>query len=474
MSPSRILLPIFGFVLGAITIDSPNALCDETTPNANGTPAVKWAIVIHGGAGGDPAKWDESKIEGRKEGLHRALQTGCDSLSAGGSALDTVEAVIRILEDDARFNAGRGAVLTEDGHAELDASIMDGKTLGCGAVASVTTVKNPISLARRVMTETKHVLLVGKGADEFAQEQRVPLVEPDYFLSRANQARNLDVAPGSPNPDEPHFGTVGCVVLDSNGNLAAGTSTGGTAKKLPGRVGDSPIVGAGTYAANDSCAVSGTGIGEEYIRNSVAYDIAAQMRYAGQPIEAAVTEVMWKKLKPGIGGLIAVSGRGEIVMQHNTPGMSCAAADSSGRFETHLRLDRGGAPADQPTSDKAEITELIKRQSRDWNAGNIAAFMQLYWQSDELTFSSGGEVTRGFDSTLARYKKRYPTPEAMGKVTFSDLEFLPLGGSAMQVLGVWKLDREDEPMGGRFTLVFRRFSDGWKIVHDHTSTFEKE
>ncbi len=339
--------------------------------------------------------------------------------------MDTVEAVIRILEDDASFNAGRGAVLTEEGQVELDASIMDGKTHGCGAVAGVTRVKNPITLARRVMTETKHVLLVGRGADQFAEAQDVPLVDPDYFLSRRGDSRNLDVAPGSLQSDQPHFGTVGCVVLDSHGNLAAGTSTGGTAKKLAGRVGDSPIVGAGTYAANDSCAVSGTGIGEEYIRNSVAYDIAAQMRYAGQPLESAVTEIMQERLKPGVGGLIAVSTSGEIVMQHNTPGMSCGAADSNGRFETHLSVSQTGAPADRTDFNRRADHRLIEQQARDWNAGNIDAFMRAYWNSDELTFSSGGEVTRGFDATLARYKERYPDGRGDGQSHFHRSRVLP-------------------------------------------------
>lgn len=423
-----------------------------------------WAIVIHGGAGGDPAKWDEDKIEARRRGLEVALKAGCDALAAGRSALDTVELVIRVLEDDASFNAGRGAVVTQEGRAELDSSIMDGKTLACGAVAGVTTVKNPISLARLVMSETKHVLLVSDGAEQFAKQQGVEQVDPDYFLSFRRR----------PSRDNSKIGTVGCVVLDADGNLAAGTSTGGTSKKLPGRVGDSPIVGAGTYAANDTCAVSGTGVGEEYIRNSVAYDVAAQMRYAGQPLAVAVDEIMRQRLKPGIGGLIAVSHDGQIVMQHNTPGMSCGAADSHGRFETHLGLERGGAASTSQQSAEAEIRALIDQQAKDWNAGDIEAFMKVYWQSDELTFSSAGNITRGFDATLARYKQRYPDAEAMGRVTFSDLEFLPLGRAAMQVLGVWDLKRDEEPIGGRFTLVFRRLPSGWKIVHDHTSVREEE
>lgn len=289
---------------------------------------IRWAIVIHGGAGGDPDRWDDAKRDARTAGLERALRTGADMLAGGATAMDTVEAVIRSLEDDAAFNAGRGAVLTQAGRAELDASIMDGKTRACGAIAGVTNVKNPITLARRVMTETKHVLLAGEGAEQFAADQGITIVDPSYFLSYQRR---------DPNPDGLHLGTVGCVVLDRHGDLAAGTSTGGTPNKLPGRIGDSPIVGAGTYAANDTCAVSGTGVGEEYIRNSVAYDIAAQMRYADRTIDQAVTQVMRETLKPNVGGLIAVSNQGEIVMQHNTPGMSCGAADSGGRFETFLQ-----------------------------------------------------------------------------------------------------------------------------------------
>jgi beta-aspartyl-peptidase (threonine type) len=178
---------------------------------------------------------------------------------------------------------------------------------------------------------------------------------------------------------------------------------------------------------------------------------------------------MRKRLSPGIGGLIAVSQQGEIVMQHNTPGMSCGAADSTGRFETHLILDDGGVPEDATRmTPEAEITALIKQQANDWNSGNIDAFMEVYWKSDQLTFSSSGEVTRGYHATLNRYKARYPTPQEMGTLTFTDLEFLPLSSAAMQVLGVWNLER-DQPIGGRFTLVFRRFPEGWRIVHDHTS-----
>ncbi len=463
---------LVGFCCAAVVASSRHATADELRT------AVQWAIAIHGGAGGDPNDWSEAKVQARNEGLARGLQTGRDLLAQGGTAIDAVEAVIRVLEDDSSFNAGRGSVLTTDGRAELDASMMDGKSLACGAVAGVTRVKNPISLARRVMTETKHVLLVGQGADEFAEMQNVPLVAPEYFLSRSRTSQapmiDFDVA----DAESPHFGTVGCVALDSHGNLAAGTSTGGTASKLPGRVGDSPIVGAGTYAANGLCAVSGTGIGEEFIRHSIAYDIAAQLRYANKTLESAVTEIMRRRLSPNVGGLIAVSQQGEIVMQHNTPAMSCGAADSTGRFETYLKLVPGDvkhveSTADHRSSPEIQITRLLEQQARHWNDGDVDAFMQAYWKSDELTFSSGGEITRGFDATLERYKVRYPNADSMGRLTFSELEFLPLGHTAMQVLGVWKLDR-DVPIGGRFTLVVRQMDDEWKIVHDHTSMSPSE
>ncbi|MCL4156088.1 UNVERIFIED_CONTAM: hypothetical protein GTU68_019976, partial [Idotea baltica] len=196
------------------------------SPSSADEPSVQWAIAIHGGAGGNPAKWEDHKRAARKEGLEKALSAGKAVLESGGEAMDAVEAAIRVLEDDASFNAGRGAVLTEDGKAELDASIMDGKTKACGAVAGVTRTKNPIGLARLVMSQTKHVLLAGPGADEFAEEQKVPLVKPDYFLSKFDNSyrRKNNLAADA---SEPHFGTVGCVALDQSGNLAAGTSTGG-------------------------------------------------------------------------------------------------------------------------------------------------------------------------------------------------------------------------------------------------------
>ncbi len=301
----------------------------------------RYAIAIHGGAGSAASNFSDEGNAKRTASMKQALTIGNDILKNGGTSLDAVEAVVRFLEDDAQFNAGRGAVFNAAGNHELDASIMDGKTLACGAVAGVTTVKNPISLARRVMTETRHVLLSGPGADTFAKEQRVDLVEQDYFHTKAarkawesKKARKKSQSSVA-EEESTHIikGTVGCVALDTHGNLAAATSTGGLTNKQFGRIGDSPIVGAGTYADNNTCAVSCTGVGEEYIRRAIAYDMAAQMRYAKTPIDRAATEILTKRLAKGTGGIIAVDKDGKITMQFNTGGMPRAAADSKGRFE---------------------------------------------------------------------------------------------------------------------------------------------
>ena len=297
-------------------------------------PASGWAIAVHGGAGGNPNEWTEAQRQARLAGIREVLTVGQTMLSEGKPAVDAVEAVIRRLEDNPAFNAGRGAVLTSAKRAELDATIMDGQTLACGAVGGVTIVKHPITLARRVMSETRHVLLAGPGADQFARDQSVETVPPSYFILSPDEKSQS----AAHHPAVDYLGTVGCVVLDAAGNLAAGTSTGGLAGKMPGRLGDSPIIGAGTYAKNGTCAVSATGTGEEYIRNAIAYDISAQMQYLGVNVEEAVRHVMKKTLKPGTGGLIAVGQDGTITLQHNTPGMTCGAADHSGRFEIVLEV----------------------------------------------------------------------------------------------------------------------------------------
>lgn len=302
--------------------------------------SMGWSIAIHGGAGGDPAQWSESIQERRLSGIKRALTSGTELLRNGASAVDVVEAVVRVLEDDPAFNAGKGAVLNADRIAELDASIMDGKTLRCGAVAGVQTVKNPISLARRVMLDTKHVLLIGAGADRFAAQQQVELVTPDYFQLKPEEEVSLYRLPRLEGDGRAPLamGTVGCVVRDAAGNLAAGTSTGGLSGKMPGRVGDSPLIGAGNYANNATCAVSGTGIGEEYIRHVAAYDVAAQIKYQKKSVQEAVQSVMNDSFAPGTGGMIAVGTDGSIALAHNTPGMTWGAANEHGRFEVALRV----------------------------------------------------------------------------------------------------------------------------------------
>lgn len=304
---------------------------------------MKYAIVIHGGAGRSPADFDAKTNEQRRAALETALAKGVDILKAGGSSLDAVEAVIRILEDDPQFNAGKGAVFNAEGSHELDASIMDGKSLNCGAVAGISIVKNPISCARKVMTETRHVLLAGPGAESFARQQQLELVEPTYFDTPEERASWEEYKSQKSKSGAMQFdfqftprwsiGTVGCVALDGQGNLAAGTSTGGMTDKKFGRIGDSPIVGAGTYADNQTCAVSGTGIGEQYIRNAVAYDVSAQMKYRNATLEQAVNDNLENRLDKGDGGLIAVDKDGNMAFGFNTTGMAVAIADSAGKFE---------------------------------------------------------------------------------------------------------------------------------------------
>jgi beta-aspartyl-peptidase (threonine type) len=310
---------------------------EETMPES---PDVQYAIAIHGGAGSSLDDRPADERQAVRGSLERALNLGRQMLDRGQSSLDTVEQVIRLLEDDPLFNAGRGAVLNSCERHELDASIMDGQQRQCGAVAAVTTVKNPISLARLVMTRTPHVLLIGEGADAFAQEMQVQLVQQDYFATerawqRLRKAREASAAAAPPVERE----TVGCVALDRAGNLAAGTSTGGLTNKRPGRVGDSPLVAAGTYADNRTCAVSCSGIGEQFIRHAVAYDVAARMAYQSSSLQDAVHHVIHQTLKPDDGGLIAVDRHGTIVIDFNTPGMSRGAADSTGRFTIQLGRD---------------------------------------------------------------------------------------------------------------------------------------
>ena len=281
-----------------------------------GKTPPKFAMVIHGGAG----TITREKMSPEKEALYRTtmnnvLQIGYDILKKGGTAMDAAESTIRIMEDSPLFNAGKGAVFTDTGTNELDASIMDGSNLLAGAVAGVKTVKNPISAARKVMEKTWHVLLAGQGADHFAKEAGLEIVDPGYFSIKKSHNEI------SKNTEQKH-GTVGCVVLDKYGNLAAGTSTGGLSNKRWGRIGDSPIIGAGTYANNKTCAISCTGEGEYFIRGNIAYDISALMEYRRMSVDRAVQKVIDKLTdRGGTGGLIALDHRGNIAMSFNTPGM---------------------------------------------------------------------------------------------------------------------------------------------------------
>lgn len=305
------------------------ALLALLAPSVQAAEPGDSVLLIHGGAGvvrSDMTPADEAAV---RAALELALRKGHEQLAAGKPALDAVTAAITVLEDDPHFNAGKGAVFTHDGNNELDASLMDGATLKAGAVAGVHTVKNPILLAQAVMEKSQHVMMVGQGAEIFAKEQGVTLVDPSYFRTekrwRQLQKALKEEASGQAHADletAKHFGTVGAVALDRQGRLAAGTSTGGMTNKRYGRVGDSPIIGAGTYA-NAHCAVSGTGWGEFYIRAAAAHDICARMAYLKetpqQAGEAVINQVIPKL--GGDGGAIVLAADGTIGTPFNTEGM---------------------------------------------------------------------------------------------------------------------------------------------------------
>ena len=294
----------------------------------------KITLVIHGGAGTILKANMTPEVEAAyRETLTNALRTGFAILEKNGSSLDAVEATIRVMEDSPLFNAGKGAVFTHDGRNELDASIMDGSTKMAGAVGSVSIIRNPISAARAVMEKSPHVMMVGRGAELFATSQGLEVVDPSYFWTERRWKALQDILVRerkegsawniSKSEDESRFGTVGAVALDSKGNLAAATSTGGMTNKRFGRVGDSPIIGAGTWADNDSCAVSATGDGEYFIRLSVARDIAALVEYKGMSVQKAAEEVIGRKLTElgGEGGVIVLDSKGNVAMVFNSEGM---------------------------------------------------------------------------------------------------------------------------------------------------------
>ena len=294
--------------------------------------ASNFVLVAHSGAG-DYSTMTPQIIEARRDGMVKAIRAGYAILGRGGTSMDAVEATIRVMEDSGLYDAGRGAYYTKEGLPEMDAAIMDGRTLQAGSVASVKHIANPIHLARLVMEKTPHVLLVADGAEEFAKSQGIKLVSPYYFYNEREWKRFQD-AEQKKQAGAGH-GTVGVVALDMAGNLAAGTSTGGTVLKMPGRVGDSPIIGAGTYANNDSCAVSATGTGEYFMRNVVASDICARVHYLHVTVEQAANEVVMKELvaQNGDGGVIALDRQGSVATPFNTTGMMTGAVRSDGKIK---------------------------------------------------------------------------------------------------------------------------------------------
>ncbi len=311
---------------------------------------INFGIVIHGGAGTLlKENMSDEKEKQYLNALETAIKIGYNIIKDGGSSQLAVERTINFLENSPLFNAGKGAVLTSSGTVELDASFMDGKTLNAGAVAGVRTLKNPISAAIKVMENSPHVFLSGEGADQFGKEQGLDIVDQKYFLTKRRINSLKNVKEKELNNDKislinskeymnQKYGTVGCVVLDKNGNLASGTSTGGMTNKKWNRIGDVPVIGAGTYANNKTCAVSSTGWGEFFIRNVVAYDISALIEYKGLSLKEAARIVIHDKVAKlgGNGGVIAIDNKGNIAMEMNTPGMYRAHINSQGELTVKI------------------------------------------------------------------------------------------------------------------------------------------
>ncbi len=348
--------------VGAITMSATAAAAQQTARTQQQNH--RWAIVVHGGAGVIERKSMTPEREAEyRAGMKAAIEAGVEVLDRGGASLDAVEATIRILEDDPNFNAGRGAVFAANGTNQLDAAIMDGATLKAGAVADVTRTRHPISLARAVMEKSPHVFLVGPGADEFSKYAGLEQVDPSFFFTERRwqslikqlKKEGLPIPPrpaGAPPepktplaevepPDVHKYGTVGVVALDRQGNIAAGTSTGGTQAKRWGRVGDSPIIGAGTYASNASCAVSATGTGEYFIRLTVAREVCALVQYKGYKLQQAADDVIHRQLETihGDGGLIAIAPDGQMAWSFNTPGMFRAKMSEGGQLQLGIYND---------------------------------------------------------------------------------------------------------------------------------------
>lgn len=328
------------------------AIALSLMPAAQSQSATNTVLVIHGGAGVIPKEdLTPEKEKAVRATLDAALLAGHDVLRRGGKSLDAVIAAIKILEDSPLFNAGRGSALTADGTVGMDASLMDGATHQAGACADVKLVKNPILLARLVMEKTSHVLLAGDGAERLAREHGLPFMPADYFITeqRRLQLQRLqrlekqfnEAGKGATADPRSIIGTVGAVALDKDGNLAAGTSTGGMVNKRFGRIGDSPIIGAGTYADNLTCAISGTGHGEFFMRGVICFDIAARMKYQGVALTNAADEVVLGQLKAigGRGGVIAVDAQGNVAMPFNTEGMFRGVIRANGKPWTAIRKE---------------------------------------------------------------------------------------------------------------------------------------
>ena len=312
------------FILSVLTLVScqvadPANSIDQKTPNPE---RPEWSLAIHGGAGHfDTEVLSEEQQAAYRSSLQVALEVGGSVLEQGGSAVDAVVATIEILEDDSLFNAGRGAVLTYEGKHELDASIMDGSDRNCGAITGLTGYRHPIAVARQVMTESEHVFFSGPGAAEFAAAQGAEEAEEGWFMTRKAMVRFVNAM--AQDTTRVKFGTVGCVALDQQGHLAAGTSTGGMTYKRHGRIGDSPVIGAGTWADDRTCAISATGWGEYFIRTAVAHDIHARMLHGGADLQTAADATIMDEMGAlgGDGGVVALDAHGQPVFSMNTPGM---------------------------------------------------------------------------------------------------------------------------------------------------------
>ncbi|WP_299005101.1 isoaspartyl peptidase/L-asparaginase family protein [uncultured Tenacibaculum sp.] len=328
-----------------------------TSKKQNDTPTNEFAIIIHGGAGTILKKnMTPEKEAAYKAKLEEAVRTGYEILKNGGSSGDAVVKTIQVMEESPLFNAGKGAVFTHEETNELDASFMDGKTLNAGAVAGVKDIKSPIEAARTVITNSDHVMLSGAGASQFAKEQGLEIVDPSYFYTE-NRFKSLQRIKDKQKTELDHddkkaafydadiknskYGTVGCVALDKDGNITAGTSTGGMTNKRWGRIGDSPIIGSGTYANNKTCGVSSTGWGEYFIRTQVAYDISAQMEYQQKTLKEATKDVIQNKLTKlgGTGGVVALDKNGNMSFEFNTAGMYRASMNDKGDLVVKIYAD---------------------------------------------------------------------------------------------------------------------------------------